>query len=172
MRSTPPPFRRRYYRSALQLWRDLRQLAALRAQPHAAVTPALRERLMLVVTAVNQCRYCAAFHTRAAPLSGLASDEVALLLTGELQHAPAAELPALCYAHGWAAAADAPHPSSYAELVAIYGPDRAAGIALVLHMIRIGNLLGNTADYLLFRLSSGRLGLHAGARPRSGAADD
>lgn len=172
MSSAFPLFRRRYYRSVTQLWRDLRQLAALRAQPHAAVSPALRERLMLVVTAVNQCRYCAAFHTCAAPLSGLAPDEVAPLLAGELQHAPAAELPALLYAHAWAAADGAPDRSSYAELVAIYGPDQAAGMALVLHMIRIGNLLGNTADYLLFRLSSGRLGLHTGAHPRSGAADD
>ena len=171
MRSTLPSFRRRHYRSSGQLWRDLRQLAALRAQPHAAVPPALRERLMLVVTAVNQCRYCAAFHTHAAPLSGLASDEVALLLSGELQHAPAAELPALRYAHGWAAA-DAPDHSCYAELVTIYGPDRAAGIALVLHTIRIGNLLGNTADYLLFRVSCGRLRQHAEAHARDRMTDD
>lgn len=161
MASGFPRFRRRYYRSGARLWRDLRQLAALRAQPHATVAPALRERLMLVVTAANQCRYCAAFHTRAAPLSGLAPGEVALLLGGELQHAPAAEQPALLYAHGWAAADGAPDRSGYAQLVAIYGPDQAAGIALVLHMIRIGNLLGNTADYLLFRLSGGRLGQHA-----------
>lgn len=89
---------------------------------------------MLVVTAVNQCLYCAAFHSRAATLSGLALDEVALLLTGELQHTPAAELPALLYAHGWAAAA-ASDRNGEAELVAIYGPDQAAGIVLVLHMI-------------------------------------
>lgn len=171
MPSALPLFRRRYYRSARQLWRDLRQLAALRTQPHAVVAPALRERLMLVVTAVNQCRYCTAFHARAAPVSGLAPDEIALLLTGALQHAPVAEQPALLYAHGWAAA-DAPDRSSYAELVAIYGPDQAAGIALVLHTIRVGNLLGNTADYLLFRLSGGRLGQHAEAGLRSRVADD
>src|SRR6266508_381253 len=136
MRSTAShPVRRRHYHSAAQLWRDLRQLAALRPQPHATVSPALRERLMLVVTAVNQCRYCAAFHTRAAPLSGLAPDEVALLLGGELQHAPVAELPALLYAHSWAAADGAPERSSDAQLVAIYGPEQAAGIALVLRVI-------------------------------------
>jgi len=170
MRSTLPPFRRRYYRSGAQLWRDLRQLAVLRSQPHAVVPSALRERLMLVVTAVNQCRYCAAFHTRAAPLSGLALDEVALLLTPHPGATPAADLPALRYAHGWAA--DVPDRSSYAELVAIYGSDQAAGIALVLHMIRIGNLLGNTVDYLLFRLSNGRLGRHAEAHAHGRMTDD
>ncbi len=161
MPSALPPFRRRHYRSGAQLWRDLRQLAALRAQRHGAVAPALRERLMLVVTAVNQCRYCAVFHTRAARLSGLAPDEVALLLGGQLQHAPAAEMPALVYAHAWAAADGAPARGSYAQLVAIYGPEAAAGMERVLQVIRIGNLLGNTADYLLFRLSGGRLGQHA-----------
>jgi AhpD family alkylhydroperoxidase len=159
MRSTAfHPFRRRHYHSAAQLWRDLRQLIALRAQSHAAVTPALRERLMLVVTSVNQCRYCAAFHTRAAQLSGLTPDEIALLLGGDLQHAPASEQPALLYAHGWAAADGAPDLDSNAQLVAIYGPALATGIELVLRAIRIGNLLGNTGDYLLFRLSGGRLG--------------
>jgi hypothetical protein len=48
------------------------------------------------------------------------------------------------------------------QLVTIYEPDLAAGIELVLRAIRIGNLLGNTGDYLLFRLSHGRLGRHAG----------
>jgi AhpD family alkylhydroperoxidase len=154
-------FRRRHYQSAAQLWRDLRQLAALYGQPHETVSPALRERLMLVVTSVNQCRYCAAFHTCAAQLSGLAPGEIALLLGGDLQHTPASELPALLYARGWAEADGAPGVSLHVELVAIYGPELAAGIELVLRAIRIGNLLGNTGDYLLFRLSGGRLGRHA-----------
>lgn len=172
MPSSLPVFRRRHYRSVAQIWRDLCQLSVLRAQPHTTVDPALRERLMLVVTSVNECRYCAAFHTRAAPLSGLAPDEVALLLGGEQQHAPAAELPALVYAHSWAAADGLPDRSEDAQLAAIYGREQAAGIALVLHTIRIGNLLGNTADYLLYRLSAGRLGQHAEIHQPSGASND
>ena len=164
MRSTPSPiFRRRHYHSAAQLWHDLRQLAALRAQPHAAVSPALRERLMLVITAVNQCRYCAVFHTRAAQLSGIPPSEIALLLGGELQHTPEFELAALVYARSWAEAAGAPDRSLAAQLVVRYGSDLAAGIELMLRAIRIGNLLGNTGDYLLFRISGGRLGQHAEA---------
>jgi AhpD family alkylhydroperoxidase len=153
-------FRRRHYHSAAQFWYDLRQLAALRAQPHAAVSPALRERLMLVVTSVNQCRYCAAFHTRAAQLSGIMASEIALLLGGEFQHAPEFELSALVYARNWAEAAGAPDCRLAAQLVVRYGSDLAAGIELMLRAIQIGNLLGNTADYLLFRISGGRLGQH------------
>ncbi len=151
------PFRRRHYRSVAQLWHDLRQLAALRAQPHAAVSPVFRERLMLVVTSVNQCRYCAAFPARAAQLSGIRPGEVALLLGGELQHAPEYELPALLYARVWAEADGAPDRNLVAQLIVIYGSDLAAGIELMLRAIRIGNLLGNTGDNLLFRLSGGRL---------------
>ncbi len=153
-------FRRRYYHSATPLWRDLRQLAALRAQPHVAVSPAQRERLMLVVTSVNQCRYCAVFHTRAAQLSGIMPSESALLLGGELQHAPEFELPALVYARRWAEAAGTPDRSLAAQLVVCYGSELAAGIELVLRAIQIGNLLGNTGDYLLFQISGGRLRQH------------
>jgi AhpD family alkylhydroperoxidase len=154
-------FRRRHYQSAAQLWRDLRLLAALLAQPHETVGPALRERLMLVVTSVNQCRYCAAFHTRAAQFSGITSSEIALLLGGNLQHAPAAEQPALLYARTWAEANGAPDLSLHAQLVTIYRPELVAGIELVLRAIRIGNLLGNTWDYLLFRLAGNRMGAHS-----------
>jgi hypothetical protein len=98
---------------------------------------------------VNQCRYCAAFHTRAAQLSGIASDEIALLLGGEFQHAPEFELPALLYARSWAEAAGAPERNLTAQLVARYGSALAAGIELMLRAIQIGNLLGNTGDYLL-----------------------
>lgn len=153
-------FRRRYYRSIAPLWHDLRQLAARRAQPHAAVSPALRERLMLVVTSVNQCRYCAVFHSRAAQLSGIIPSEIALLLGGEFQHVPDFELPALAYARRWAEAAGTPDRSLAAQLVVCYGLELAAGIELVLRAIQIGNLLGNTGDYLLFQISGGRLGRH------------
>ena len=124
------------------------------------VSPALRERLMLVVTSVNQCRYCAVFHSRAAQLSGIMPSEIARLLGGEFQHAPEFELPALAYARRWADAAGAPDRSAYAQLVVRYGTELAAGVELMLRAIQIGNLLGNTGDYLLFRISGGRLGQH------------
>src|SRR4051794_26177948 len=134
--TTSPQFHRRHYHSAAQLWYDLRQLAALRTQPHAAVSPALRERLMLVVTSVNQCRYCAVFHSRAAQLSGIMPSEIGLLLGGEFQHAAESELSALVYARSWAEAAGAPDRSLAAQLMVRYGSDLAAGIELVLRAIQ------------------------------------
>lgn len=158
-------FRRRYYHNAAQLWHDLRQVATQRGQPQAPVSAALRERLMLVVTSVNQCRYCARFHVHAAQLSGLPPDEIALLLGGTLHQAPAAELPALIYAQRWAEAGEATG-EEYTQLVAVYGLAQAAAIERVLRIIWVGNLLGNTWDYLVFRLSRGRFGQHGGMPAR------
>lgn len=149
-------FRRRHYQQFSELSADVRRLLTLRGRER--VSPALRERLMLVVTAVNRCRYCAAFHTQVAQLSGLSSEEIALLLDGALHPVPEAELPALSYARQWAEAAGHPAPELRAQLTTIYGPAQATAIERVLTMIWIGNLLGNTWDALWFRLSAGRLG--------------
>ena len=40
-----------------------------------------------------------------------------------------------------------------------YGPQKAEAIETVLRIIRMGNLAGNTGDYLLYRFSFGRWGL-------------
>ncbi len=152
----PGPFRKRYYRSIAALWSDLRRLAGLRGP--GSISPALRERLMLTVTAVNRCRYCAAFHGYVAQLSGLAPREISHLLEGDAATAPAAEIPALLYARQWAEAGGQASPELQARLATIYGDDQARAIERALCMIWIGNLLGNTWDALLFRFSGGRLG--------------
>ena len=43
--------------------------------------------------------------------------------------------------------------SNYAQQEIV---EKAEAIHLMLHMIRLGNLLGNTWDYILFRVSFGR----------------
>jgi len=63
------------------------------------------------------------------------------------------------YAHHWAETNAQPDPAVRAKLLATYGAETARAIEFVLRMIRVGNLLGNTGDYILYRLSSGRLGV-------------
>lgn len=150
-------FHRRHYRNPRELWRDLRQLLALPRT--ASVSHAMRERVMLVVTSVNRCRYCASFHREVARLSGLSAEEIALLLDGSTSKAPVEELPALIYAHHWAEAGGTASPSLRAELAQQYGAAQAHAIERVLRTIWIGNLLGNSWDAILFGLSGGRLGL-------------
>ena len=152
-------FSKRLYTNPIQLFQDVAylftKLAHLRARRN--ISPAFRERLMLTVTAVNACRYCAYFHARLALTTGISSDEIKHLLEGMVTAAPADEIPALVYAQHWAETNASPDAAARAALVTAYGEDTARAIEYVLRMIRVGNLLGNTFDYVLHRLSGGRL---------------
>ena len=153
-------FPKRRYHSLAEFSRDV--LAILRARAPLArgtISPAFRERLMLAVTSVNACRYCARFHSQVALAADLPAAEIAQLLAGEFTGAPANEIPALVYAQHWAEMNAQPEPALHTQFIAAYGAETARAIELVLRMIRIGNLAGNTFDYILYRLSFGRLGL-------------
>jgi len=65
----------------------------------------------------------------------------------------------LYYARNWAKSNAQADPQSEQHLREVYGAEKAEAIQIILRMIRVGNLLGNTADYLLFLLSFGLLGL-------------
>ena len=156
-------FNRRIYHTVGDFWRDARFPLRNRAQLRQAmkgdlISFAFRERLMLAVTAVNGCRYCSYFHAKEALKAGLAEEELRQLLVGLVDDAPAEELQALLYAQHWAETDGQPDPTAQQQLVQTYGLDRAEAIETVLRMIRIGNLLGNTGDYWLYRLSRGAFG--------------
>lgn len=122
------------------------------------ISPAFRERLMLAVTSVYKCRFCSWVHTREALRSGMTGEDVTTLLTGTVDSCPADEAVAMLYAQHSADADAKPAPESVKRLADSYGTEKAQAINLVLRMIRIGNLTGNTWDYLLYRASFGRLG--------------
>ncbi|GIW00126.1 carboxymuconolactone decarboxylase family protein [Roseiflexus sp.] len=161
MRRTSP-FPRRYYASLSQFLADAAWLFRHRTRLRQASTmlsSAFRERLMLAVTAVNRCRYCSFAHTRIALAVGVTNAEIARILDQTFSDCPPDEAPALAYAQHWAETDAAPDPTARERLSCEYGVLRADAIEAVLRMIRVGNLLGNTFDYILFRLSGGRLGL-------------
>jgi AhpD family alkylhydroperoxidase len=156
-------FRRRTYRSFAQFRADVAFVGAnarkLRpAPPGGRLDPAFRERLMLAVTAVNRCRYCAYVHGQAAVQAGLSREETRRLLSGVVGDCPDEDIPALAYAQHWAEADGNPEPEAQQELAACYGVETAEQIEIALRMIRVGNLAGNTFDALLYFLSGGRLG--------------
>lgn len=156
-------FKRRIYGSLKEMAADLvwplRHRGQLRqAMRGGLVSPQFRERLMMAVTAVNECRYCATYHARESERVGLTNDEIRTLLAGDLALAPEDELPALLYAQHYAEENGRPDPISRQSLQTTYGPARAEAIETVLHLIRMGNLLGNSTDWLLYRISYGRWG--------------
>ena len=158
-------FRRRTYASLREIWDDLSYVLSNRRRIRPlmrgqVISPSFRERLMLTVTGVNRCRYCAYFHANEAVRIGLSEAELRSLLTGQLPpDTPSEELLALTYAQHWAETNGWPDPEFGERVLAAYGPTATEAIHLALRMIRMGNLSGNTADYLLYRLSFGRLGL-------------
>jgi len=156
-------FRRRIYPGPSAFLTDLRALLARRGALRAAMRgeqldPAFRERLMLVVTGVNRCRYCSYVHAREALAAGVPPEETEALAAGALVGSPPHQAPALLYAQHWAEADGQPDRQVRERVLQRYGEERLEGIETVLRMMRMANLLGNTADYLLYRVSFGRWG--------------
>jgi AhpD family alkylhydroperoxidase len=154
-------FNKRTYKNPKELFSDLlfpirngRRLK--QAKKQGLITEAFQERLMLTVTAVHGCRYCSYVHARQALKSGLSPEEINRLLAGDIANCPEEEAVAVIYAQHWAESDARPDPEAYRKLQRTYGAKKTEAINLALRMIRLGNLLGNSWDYLLYCLSFGR----------------
>ena len=116
------------------------------------ISPAFRERLMLAVTEVYQCRYCTYAHSKEALKHGISQPELEQILSGEFKECPQREIPAILYAQHWAESDGHPHTEALDKLKEYYSPQEIEHIHLYLRMIRLGNLTGNSWDYILSRL--------------------
>ncbi len=123
-----------------------------------SISDAFRERIMLAVTEVNGCRYCQYAHAKMALNAGLSDSEIEDLSQGIFHNCPSEEVPALLYAQHWAEYDAEPDPQTRQQVIDVYGESKVQGMELVMRMIRMGNLMGNTWDWLLYRLSFGRWG--------------
>ena len=135
---------------------DLRE-----ASRSGRISKAFAEKLMLVVSQVNGCRYCCYGHSRAALGAGVSESELQSLLALELEVFSQGEVTALIFAQHYADANGQPDPSAWQRLVVYYGEETARDILAYLRMISFGNLLGNTFDALLSR---------AGEKPAPGSS--
>jgi AhpD family alkylhydroperoxidase len=156
-------FNRRIYHSFSAFFVDLKAIMAQRDQMKSlmrgeTMDAAFRERLMLAVTAVNGCRYCSYAHARQALAGGIHPEEVKALQDGVLENSPGEELPALLYAQHWAETGGRIDPVARERMIEAYDQDGVNAVELALRTIQMGNLLGNTMDYVLYRLSFGRWG--------------
>lgn len=159
------PFPRRLYASFGDFWRDIRFILRNRPRLEIAmhgdlVSEKFRERLMLMVTQVNGCRYCSYYHAKEALKAGISEDELESLLGGTIPtDTPKDEIPALLYAQYWAEVDSRPNPEIRRKFADTYGVEKSEAIEMILRMIRVGNLNGNHWDYILYRISFGRWGL-------------
>jgi len=126
-----------------------RIIGALRNREISAV---LREKIMLVITAINECSYCSWFHASQAVESGISEEEVANMLKLQFQaDASPFELNALLYAQHFAETNRNPDAEMTAQLFDFYGDKTAKHIILLIRMIFFGNLLCNTWAAVLNR---------------------
>jgi AhpD family alkylhydroperoxidase len=156
-------YQRRFYHRPSELAHDLRALlrerSGIRAlKSGALIDRAFQERVMLTVTEVNGCRYCAYAHSRIALAAGVAQADVDALAGGDLQGSPPEQIPALLYAQHWAETDGRPDPEARQTVLETYGPAKTEAIELSMRMIRVGNLTGNAWDHLTYRVSFGHLG--------------
>jgi AhpD family alkylhydroperoxidase len=108
--------------------------------PGGPLDPRTREQIILAVTEVNGCRYCAWIH-------GSWQD-----FLGEGSHADA-EQALLAYARS---CAEAGRPLPADDLSAVLPPDAVRAVRATVAQIEVSNLVGNTVDGLLARLARKR----------------
>lgn len=149
-------FRKRSY-TPRTLVRDLREIMAHMPEfketaRSGRVSRAFAEKIMMAVTAVNGCRYCAWYHTKLALKEGISPEEIAKILSTDIGDLPEEEAVALAFAQHWAETAGHPDAEAERHFREYYGPQVSADILNWMRMINFGNLAGNTWDAILWRL--------------------
>jgi len=109
--------------------------------PGAPIDPRTREQIILAVTEVNGCRYCAWIHGSWQEFLG-----------DSLTHGEAHDV-LLAYAR---ACAEAGRPLPTDDLLAILPPEAVRAVRATVAQIEVSNLVGNTVDGMLARLTRKR----------------
>jgi AhpD family alkylhydroperoxidase len=149
-------FRKRIYTPRTFL-SDLRDIFAHRKQMREMmrakrVDRSFMEKIMLVITQVNGCRYCSYFHTQMALTSGVSETEIEQLVALEIGDFPPEQAVALAFAQHYAESGCCPDPDAEARFIAYYGLQVSDDIMNAIRMIKMGNLAGNTVDAFISRL--------------------
>ncbi len=117
------------------------------------INDSFQEKIMTVASVVNGCVYCKWFHAKQSVKVGISSEEVKKMM--ELQFNTVAtdfELNALVFAQHYAETNRKPEKEILDSFISFYGDKTANHIILILRMIFVGNLYGNTLDAFVSRL--------------------
>ena len=116
---------------------------------------AMREKIMLGVTAINDCRYCAWGHSHWAFSQGVSLEEVNQIL-GNQDHSLKANDPseaaAILFGQHYAEHLDQIDPDSVLNLRNYFSQAQVREIVAFVYFITFTNLSGNTVDALLERI--------------------
>ena len=116
------------------------------------INRAFSEKVMLVITSINDCRYCAYGHTNAALHSGVTEDEIINLMELKIDQFPPEQAVALAFARHYAETGRKSDPEALQRFQEYYGPQISQDILNYMRLITLGNLSGNTADAFISRL--------------------
>ena len=115
----------------------------------------LREKVMLGVTAINDCRFCAWGHSHWATSQGIPLEEVNQILSHQddsLKASDPAEAAAILFGQHYAEQLDEIDPESVKNLHNYFSPAQVREIVGYVYFITFTNLSGNTVDALLDRV--------------------
>jgi AhpD family alkylhydroperoxidase len=116
------------------------------------ISHSFAEKIMMVVTQVNGCRYCSYAHARMALQAGVSENELHDLFQGEFSHIPPHEWTAILFAQHYAEQGDHYAAAAWQKLQDTYGSAAARDMLVHIRVITFANLYGNTFDALLERL--------------------
>ncbi len=129
----------------------IRQISSIKRNKD--ISKAFFEKIMTVVTAVNGCVYCTWFHAKQSLKSGISRKEIKNMLNLQFKtDASDFELPGLLYAQHFAETNRKPDKEMTEKLFEFYGDKTAKDIILIIRIIFLGNLTGNTFDAFLSRV--------------------
>lgn len=124
----------------------------VRALVRPKTSPALREKVMLSVTSVNDCRYCSWVHTDLALRNGVELDELRDTLGGDLAAIDdEREAVAILYAQHFASSDGRPDSEAQAAFARAWSPKEQREIRAYIAAITYANLSGNSFDAWLAR---------------------
>ena len=116
---------------------------------------ALREKVMLGVTAINDCRFCAWGHSHWATSQGVSPEEINQILSQQnasLHANDSAEAAAILFGQHYAEQLGEIDPESVKNLGNYFSPAQVRELVRYVYFITFTNLSGNTVDALLDRI--------------------
>ena len=103
------------YGIAVKAFRSMGTLR--RGRKSGMLTEQLQERIMLAVTAVNDCPMCSYAHTELALKAGLDPEEIRMFVSGDFPDLPDDEIKAVLFAQHYADRRGKPAAGAWSELV-------------------------------------------------------
>jgi AhpD family alkylhydroperoxidase len=133
---------------ALVLYAPVRWIALVKP----ATSRTLREKVIIGVTSVNNCRWCSWLHTGIALKQGVNLDELQSVLSSDtFGTVTDPEATAILFAQHFADTRRHPTPAARLALAKQFTPGQCREIMAWIHFIYFANLSGNSADAWLAR---------------------